>query len=494
MCSRLAVIISMLIGVTVNAQVINLRGTVSNQAGKPVANAIVTLVGQGLKDTTGSDGAYSIINSTSVVTPVTLIPRVQTIVLEKGFLEFSVPNSSPVRVEIFDVQGALLKREVLRNAFKGFYRYNIEENFRTAKLLIVKTSIGQDEFTFHYLPMHNGKYSVNQSSGNSTQVPGGLAKVAAISDTVKTTATGYLANVKAITSYDQQLNITLDTAGGNAPKPSAGCGKATTIALNKDVYFTENAGSAGSRMYILRIPADYDPNHPYALWFTPHCLNGTAAGVAAGSAGTGYQYYGIWKFANPTGGKGTTIFCSPQGIGNGWGQGANDLTFFRYMINKFENELCIDKSRIFSEGFSMGGSMSYALACAMPDTFRAVCMHSGGSMSGCDGSHRGPVPMFITHGTQDGTCTWPGSGQPQINDLANRDGCTTIDLASTCKPTDNTGMTPVCAEYKNCRTGYPCRAAIFVGGHNPSPGTQGAWGEGNTWVPDSTWSFFKRFY
>ena len=164
------------------------------------------------------------------------------------------------------------------------------------------------------------------------------------------------------------------------------------------------------------------------------------------------------------------------------------------MINKFENELCIDMSRIFSEGFSMGGSMSYALACAMPDTMRAVAMHEGGSMSGCDGSHRGPVPMFITIGTED---SWPNMGIPQLKDLAQRDGCTAMDIpgmvsAGTINSTDQ--MHPVCVEYKDCDPDYPCKACVFKGGHNASPGTEGAWGEGNTWVDDSTWSFFKRFY
>ena len=59
-------------------------------------------------------------------------------------------------------------------------------------------------------------------------------------------------------------------------------------------------------------------------------------------------------------------------------------------------------------------------------------------------------------------------------------------------PSDN--MHPICFEYQNCDEGFPCRACIFKGDHTPSPGTEGPWGEGNTWVPDSTWSYFKRFY
>ena len=110
-------------------------------------------------------------------------------------------------------------------------------------------------------------------------------------------------------------------------------------------------------------------------------------------------------------------------------------------------------------------------------------------MSGCDQSHRGPVPMFITIGTED---SWPNMGIPQLKDLAQRDGCDAMDIASMANPADK--MHPECFEYENCDPGYPCRACVFKGGHEASPGTEGAWGEGNTWVPDSTWSFFKRFY
>jgi len=492
MYQRIAICLFILIGLTVNAQTINLRGTVSTQAGKPIANAIVTLVKQAMKDTTGTDGAYTLSKATRIELPL-LKPNSQSITLYKNFLDFSLPNPSPVKIEVFDVKGNLLQKVSLQNASTGFYRFNIEENSRTAKLLVIKAAIGRDVVTLRYLPLHNGSYTVNHvNESDAPAEKNRLAKITAISDTLKTIANGFTTNVKVINSYDQALNITLDSTGGNGAKPSSGCGKARTLADSSSTSISVTG--AGSRMYILSIPHDYDPNTPCALWFSIHCMGGSAEGVAHGSFGTGYQYYGIRKFANKD--KGTTIFCSPQGISNMWGQGANDLNFFRAMITKFETELCIDKSRIFAEGFSMGGSMSYALACAMPDTMRAVCMHSGGAMSGCDGAHRGPVPMFITHGTEDGTCGWPGSGMPQINDLANRDGCKTEDLASECKPTDGSGLNPVCVEYKNCQTGFPCRACIFKGGHNPSPGPVKGndWGEASTWVPDSVWSFFKRFY
>ena len=500
MYRRVVVCFFMLIGLTLNAQTINLRGIVSNSTGKPITNAIVTLVKQAMKDTTGTDGAYTLSKGTGIELPL-LKPNSQSITLYKNFLDFSLPNPAPVKVEVFDVKGNLLQKMLLQNASTGFYRFNITENSRTAQLLVMRASIGKESVTLRYLPVGNGNYAMNQSNeGANLAEKTGLSKITAINDTLLTTATGYTEKSVAINSYDQALNISLDTLGA-AAKPSAGCGKARTLA---DSSSTSIPVDGSSRHYILSIPHDYDPNTPYALWFAIHGRGGNADGVAHGSFGTNYQYFGMRKFANPANGKGTTIFCAPDGAGGMWASGTGDLDFFRAMITKFETELCIDKSRIFASGFSMGGSMSYALACAMPDTFKAVAMHSGGGMSGCDGSHRGPVPMFITHGIKDPTNTYPANGIPQIVDMAQRDGCTAMDIPSLPnQPTDPTGLNPVCTSYKNCKAGYPCRACIFydanqspTGAHTPSPGPVHGndWGEASTWVPDSTWSYFRQFY
>jgi polyhydroxybutyrate depolymerase len=221
------------------------------------------------------------------------------------------------------------------------------------------------------------------------------------------------------------------------------------------------------------------------LIFGIHCLMGTDDMVANQK---GYEYYGLWKLANSP--KGTTIFCAPNGISKAWNNTSGaDVEFIRTLINKFKSELCIDTTRIFSEGYSMGGSMSYALACAMPGTIRAIAAHSGGPMSGCDKKKRGPVAYFMTHGTNDGVCKYPGYGVPEITDIAtNVDGCQKLDIAGTLKPTDASGLIPACADFQGCKAGYPCKACIFVGDHVYSPG-----GIDKTWVDDSTWNFFKQF-
>jgi poly(3-hydroxybutyrate) depolymerase len=268
--------------------------------------------------------------------------------------------------------------------------------------------------------------------------------------------------------------------GGGGAMKSKGCG-ATSWPMSKAGNTIMVSGQ--SRSYILRIPDNYDTNHPYRLIVAYHWLNGTAENVANGNSGATFKpYYGLWDLA-----QGSTIFVAPQGINNGWSdsgrsmtEGGQDVAFSRALIEQLENTLCIDTSRIFAEGFSMGGSMSYAMACAMGDVLRGVAVHSGGPMSGCV-THSKPVAYFMTHGTKDSVCTYPQYGVPQLQDFAKLNGCMDATL-----PTP-TSMDKSCIDFQGCSAGHPTRACLFVGDHTPSPGGM------NTWAPAETWKFISQF-
>jgi poly(3-hydroxybutyrate) depolymerase len=267
-------------------------------------------------------------------------------------------------------------------------------------------------------------------------------------------------------------------SGGGDGTKSSGCGKANPPANGAA---TISVGGM-SRQYTLRKPDDYDANRAYKLMFSFHWLNGTMQNVANGS-GTAEAYYGLWELAN-----GSMIFVAPQGINNGWSDsgrsmtmGGQDIQFTQALFNQLESTLCIDKSRVFAEGFSMGGSMSYAVACALPDIFRAVAAHSGGPMSGCV-QHTKPVAYFMTHGINDSVCTYPQFGVPQINDFAEVNGCMPATL-----PTPTSAQAS-CIDFQGCMSGYPARGCTFVGDHTPSPPNVNS-----TWVPAETWEFFSQF-
>jgi glucuronoarabinoxylan endo-1,4-beta-xylanase len=214
MSLRKAFCIAVAIGLTANAQtVINLGGVVSNKTGQPVANAIVTLARQAMKDTTGTDGKYLFAKNTAVKLQA-LALHTEEMSITNGVLQFTLSNSSPVKVEIFDVQGNLLKKEVVKSAAAGVYRFDIAKNCPATNLLVIKAAIGKREVSFPYVSLSSGKYSPNRSGAYASPIGNGLAQMAAILDTLKVTATGYLTKTVTITSYEnQQQNITLDSAG-----------------------------------------------------------------------------------------------------------------------------------------------------------------------------------------------------------------------------------------------------------------------------------------
>lgn len=261
------------------------------------------------------------------------------------------------------------------------------------------------------------------------------------------------------------------SGGGAATGKSAGCG--STTAPPKSGNYMISVGGA-NRSYILKVPDNYDANKAYKLMFSYHWLNGTAQNVSS------ENYYGLWGLS-----EGSMIFVAPQGNGNAWrdsgsskSQGGEDINFTKALVTDIKSKFCIDNGRVFAEGFSMGGSMSYAAACAMGDVFRAIAVHSGGPMSGCV-NHDKPVAYFMTHGTMDSVCTYPGFGVPQVNDFAKVNGCTARDM-----PTPN-GSAHSCVDFEGCTMGYPTRACIFNGDHQWNP-------QGN-WVSGETWKFFSQF-
>jgi poly(3-hydroxybutyrate) depolymerase len=484
----------LVIGLTVNAQTINVRGTVSNKAGKPIPNAIVTLVRQGLKDTTGTDGAYAISQSTAVELPFSA-PEIEQIALNanRGILELSLTRSSPVKVEIFNAKGDLLIRELLQNAQAGVYRFAIAKNCRAANLLVIHASIGSRETTLRYLPLQNGKYAVNSSVEKSIAAGGRLAKIEAVSDTLKVTAAGYTANAATISSYDTVVNITLDSSG--AAGHSAGCG--TTPKLVKSTPPTSTQSPSGSkinynyvtvqgtkRQYILWYPDNYDNTHPYRFIICYHWYTGSASQVfdctteGINCYTTQISFFNLLKIANNT-----TIFVAPDGLDQGWANtNDRDLEFTDSILAQVKNNFCIDTTRIFACGFSYGGAMSYAIAISHPTVFRAVAVYAGGAMSGGTDAKL-PIAYYASHGISDNGIA---GGRTARDHFVTINGCTPQTPP---EPTAGSG-THTCTKYTGCSAGHPVEWCAFDGGHDPSPKDKG---QTTTWNAPETWAFFTQF-
>jgi hypothetical protein len=267
----------------------------------------------------------------------------------------------------------------------------------------------------------------------------------------------------------------------NSPdaRASAGCGK--TRALQNGTISVE---SNGTRSYILRVPDNYDSNHPYRLILAYHWMGGTAQQVANGTGATEGPFYGLWDLASYS-----TIFVAPVGLGSGTNTGwpntqGQDVAFTDAILAQLEAGLCIDTSRIFATGFSYGAGMSYALACARPDVFRGVALYSGAEISGCDGGST-PIAFYSSHGLSDSVLPI-ASGRSLRDHFVRVNGVTPQDPP---EPAVGSG-THVCTTYAGGSPKYPVEWCAFDGDHTPNPHDSG---QATSWDPPQAWAFISQF-
>ncbi len=279
--------------------------------------------------------------------------------------------------------------------------------------------------------------------------------------------------------------ISLTSAAAEVPSlaASAGCGKPPT--LSSGPHSIQSSGR--TRNYILRVPTNYDNNRPYRLVFGFHWNGGTAGDVdSGGTSGYSWSYYGLRALSNNS-----TIFVAPQGLGNGWANSnGEDLTFVDDMIRQIDAGLCVDTNQRFAGGFSYGGGMSFALACARPTVFRAVAVYAGGQLSGCNGGTQ-PVAYIGLHGLRDPVLPI-STGRSLRDRFVRNNGCTPQNPPEPARGS----LTHVVTTYSGCRAGYPVAWAAFDAGHTPGPvdGSAGDFEPGErSWTRAVVWNFFTQF-
>lgn len=277
------------------------------------------------------------------------------------------------------------------------------------------------------------------------------------------------------------LAVTALTGPSAFAATTAGCGKAPT--LHNGTYNIQSSGQ--SRSFILRVPDGYSNTRPYRLIFAYHWRGGTMNDVSSGgTSGTAWSYYGMQEQSNNS-----AILVAPQGLGNGWANtNGADLTFTDDMVRMIENDLCVDTTQLFAMGFSYGGGMSYAVACARATTFRAVVVYSGAQLSGCAGGTQ-PIGYFGIHGISDNVLNI-SQGRSLRDTFLRNNGCAAQNAP---EPAPGSGR-HITTTY-SCRAGYPVQWAAFDGGHGPAPveGCSGCEDGVRTWSKGEAWRFLSQF-
>ncbi|MBW8887321.1 MAG: hypothetical protein JF616_06115 [Fibrobacteres bacterium] len=483
-------------GLAVNAQQVNVHGKVTDGTGKAVTGATVTLARLKHSATTGADGSYTLNFTVDAIRQLS-DAQSRDIVMEKGVLQLSMAVPAPVKIEIFNAKGNLLKREAVEKASAGIYRMDLVGKLPGENLLIVKASVGRESRTFKYFPMDNVVGQMKISLENTSSAGARLTKVAATVDTLKVSATGFAAKSVEVASYDATMDVTLqastDIWGGlkNAPIKSLGCGKDLgTIIPKSGTYTISSAGGRGT--YIISLPTSYNKDTPYQLVFGNHCMGGSAARVAATDNGDDLSgYYSIKTLADKDNIPG--IYVALQGNSDGTWNLPNDSKFWLGVLTLVETNLCVDTTRVFVTGFSFGAMFSYVLSMEYPEKIRAVATYAPANYNMTQATNRHiPIAYYQTTGTTDGTCPWIHSDASQqggkycLLQHMQDNGCTStaadIKLA--------TGSTHVVNEFTGCKTGYPVKFSSFVGGHQAVYTDQGTTGN---FIEKEAWQFFKQF-
>lgn len=218
-------------------------------------------------------------------------------------------------------------------------------------------------------------------------------------------------------------------AGGSTDDGrSAGCGKALMRPDPKVQQTMEIDGT--TRYYLIDVPSGADNETPRMLIFALHGYDMNNVSVV-----------GLYNFTSRSNGQAITVL--PQGEGpppgdtSHWGDGvlqsrweANEAnyTFFETLISDLEGRFCIDPSRVFITGFSMGGMFTNSIACDHPDWFRGFAPVEGLGPDSCANADAKPAVM-VHQGTAD-TLVTPDRGEATRDFWAERNGCGQATTAS----------------------------------------------------------------
>ncbi|KAK6984043.1 carbohydrate esterase family 1 protein [Favolaschia claudopus] len=194
---------------------------------------------------------------------------------------------------------------------------------------------------------------------------------------------------------------------------SPGCGTShwfNGITQYHSVDVPTSANQTESRSYSIHLPSSYDAKKPYpvVLGFHGSSSIGLFFELDTGLSGG--------KYSNGT------IMVYPSGLGGAWA-GANystasipqDLAFISTLLDELRNGWCVDDSRIYATGMSIGAGFVNTLACSpVGDNFAAFAMGSGsfytdnGTPTASCTPARTPLPILEIHGGSDTDVPYAG--------------------------------------------------------------------------------------
>ncbi|MZD04176.1 poly(3-hydroxybutyrate) depolymerase [Streptomyces sp. SID5785] len=265
----------------------------------------------------------------------------------------------------------------------------------------------------------------------------------------------------------------------HAATSSAGCGADAPQDPGSSVLRTLTSDGR-ERTYQLHLPDGYSPAKSWPLIVAYHGRGNTGAGTEAFSRLSTLPAV----VAYPDGVVGTG-----DGDRQAWqgapyaAAGVDDVRFTGDLLDRLEDDLCVDTRRVYATGKSNGAGFTGLLACRMAGRFAAVAPVAGAFYpgTGTDCRPSRPVPVIDFHGTGDATIPYTGDedrGLPAIADWvagwAGRDRCATRLPDEVTEPDITT------SRWTDCARGAEVTHVAVTGGGHTWPGADGYSGGGYT--------------
>ncbi|GJF34729.1 poly(3-hydroxyalkanoate) depolymerase [Kitasatospora sp. NE20-6] len=294
------------------------------------------------------------------------------------------------------------------------------------------------------------------------------------------------------------------------PAAAAGPARCTTVAAGDTTVQVPFDGTTyGVRVHV---PARTPGSGRLPLVLTLHGSQNTGQGQLT--------YTGITRTADTHG----FIVAAPEGAVPG-GSGyiwnvpqvtptgtRDDIAYLSQVIDTLTGTLCADPARVYATGYSGGGRMASALACAIPGRLAAVAPVAGLRAGRPDPADERtpdpascrpakPVPVLAFHGQQDYTNPYDGAGSTAwrysvptaLARWAGLNGCRPDPVTS--RVTEHVTLTA----YRGCnRNAETALHTVTDGGHTWPGSPYESEGNGTTTheIDANTliWQFFRRHH
>lgn len=240
------------------------------------------------------------------------------------------------------------------------------------------------------------------------------------------------------------------------------------------------------RSFLLDLPDDASRHVPLPTVVALH---------DAWMSNTGMRQIFRMKTTSKQGDKVAVVY--PKGIRHSWEDGRSaqqskslrDIEFLKELAQHLVNKGIADRKRIYLVGFSIGGMLTYRVACFAPDTFAAfaVILASMPENSVKNCPNKRDVPILIIGATDDRFAPWNGGALGLKSLFGGR--VLSIDETvkfwrdrNTCSNQANIGAMPdkvesdhsraLAFQYVDCKSKSPVVFIKIQGGGHQMPGTK----------------------